>query len=205
MRRITRRKSMHRQPAVSTAASAAPRRYHGALVALHWLLALLLVVALAAGTFALKTVPNSSPDKLDALRGHMAAGGLILLLTLLRLVVRLKTAHPAQASTGNAWLDRLAPLVHWALYLLVFVMAGSGIAMSVLAGLPQIVFGGVGALPADFNALPPRAVHGVVAKLLMLTIALHVAAALYHQFVKRDALIARMGFGPRANKKEPAR
>ena len=77
------------------------------------------------------------------------------------------------------------------------VMAGSGIAMSVLAGLPQIVFGGVGTLPVDFNALPPRAVHGIVAKLLMLTIALHVAAALYHQFVRRDGLLARMGFGPR--------
>ena len=174
-----------------------PARYHTALVTLHWLLALLLIVALVIGTFALKTVPNSSPDKIDALRGHMIAGGLILLLTLVRLVVRLKTAHPAPATTGNALLDRLAPATHWALYLLVLLMAGSGVAMSVLAGLPGIVFGGVGSLPVNFDALPPRAVHGIVAKVLMLFIALHFAAALYHQFVKRDGLLRRMGFGPR--------
>ena len=174
-----------------------PARYHGALVALHWLLALLLIAALAIGTFALKTVPNSSPDKIDALRGHMIAGGLILLLTLLRLAVRLKTAHPAPASTGYALLDRLAPATHWALYGLVLLMAGSGVAMSVLAGLPGIVFGGVGSLPVNFDALPPRAVHGIVAKLLMLFIAMHIAAALYHQFVRRDGLLARMGFGRR--------
>ena len=175
--------------------STSPVRYHRALVVLHWLLAVMLLVALAMGTFALKTVPNSSPDKIAALQGHMVAGGLILLLTLARLVVRLKTAHPAPATTGNALLDRLAPLTHWGLYALVLLMAGSGIAMSVLAGLPGIVFGGVGSLPVNFDALPPRAVHGIVAKLLMLAIGLHIAAALYHQFVRRDGLLSRMGFG----------
>ena len=173
------------------------KRYHRALVLLHWLMAVLLGVALAMGTFALKTVPNSSPDKVSALQGHMIAGGLILLLTLVRLIVRLKTAHPAPASTGNALLDRLAPLTHWALYGLVLLMAGSGVAMSVLTGLPGIVFGGAGSLPVNFDALPPRAVHGIVARLLMLAIGLHIAAALYHQFVRRDGLLSRMGFGPR--------
>ena len=167
------------------------------MVALHWLLALLLIVALAMGTFALKTVPNGSPDKISALQGHMIAGGLILLLTLARLVVRLKTAHPAPASTGNAMLDRLAPMTHWGLYVLVLLTAGSGVAMSVLAGLPDIVFGGVGSLPVNFDALPPRAVHGIVTKLLMLAIGLHIAAAVYHQLVRRDGLLSRMGFGAR--------
>lgn len=174
-----------------------PKRYHSALVVLHWLLAVMLIVALTMGTLALETLPNSSPDKIGALQGHMVVGGLILLLTLVRLVVRLKTAHPAPASTGNALADRLAPLAHGALYLLVLAMAGSGIALSLQAGLPGIVFGGVGNLPEDFSGFLPRAVHGIVAKLLMLTIALHVLAALYHQFVRKDGLLSRMGFGPR--------
>ena len=174
-----------------------PKRYHRALVTLHWLLALMLIVALAMGTFVVKTVPNSSPDKIGALQGHMIGGGLILLLTVLRLAVRLKTDHPAPATTGKALLDRLAPATHWALYLLVLLMAGSGVAMSVLAGLPGIVFGGVGSLPVNFDALPPRAVHGIVAKLLMLAISFHIAAALYHQFIRRDGLLSRMGFGQR--------
>lgn len=173
------------------------RRYHGALVTLHWLLAVLLLLSLGMGSSVLANLPNSAPGKISALQGHMVAGGLILLLTLLRIGVRLKTAHPPAASTGHALLDRLAPLTHGGLYLLVLLMAGSGVAMSIMAGLPAIVFGGVGSLPSSFDSLPPRAVHGIVAKLLMLAIAAHVAAALYHQFVRRDGLFARMGFGPR--------
>jgi cytochrome b561 len=94
-------------------------------------------------------------------------------------------------------MDALAPWVHWALYALVFIMAGSGIGMAALSGLPEILFGAGGNLPANFNALPQRAIHGIVAKLLMLTISLHAVAALYHQFVKRDGLMTRMWFGSR--------
>ncbi len=174
-----------------------PKRYHPALVALHWLLALLLIALLAAGTFSLKLVPNVQPEKLNLLRIHMAMGISILVLMLLRLVARLTTEHPPAASTGNAVLDALAPGVHWLLYALVFVMAGSGIGMAALAGLPDIVFAGHGSLPVNFDALPQRAVHGIVAKLLMLTIVLHAGAALYHQFIRRDGLLSRMGWGSR--------
>ena len=173
------------------------RRHHTVLVLLHWLLAAGLILMLLLGTFALDKLPNSSPDKIGALKGHMVIGITIGVLMVLRLVTRLATAHPAPATTGHALLDRLGPLAHWALYLLVFVMVASGLGTALLAGLPDIVFGGVGSLPADFKGLVPRAVHGIVAKLLMLVIALHVAAALWHQLVRRDSLLARMGLGPR--------
>lgn len=172
-------------------------RYHPALVVLHWLLALLLVFALAMGTFVLQSIPNTSPDKLAALQGHMIGGGLILVLMLVRLAVRWRTARPPAVSTGNALIDRVAPLVHAMLYLLVFVMAGSGIAMSVGADLPGIVFQSRGALPPDFSHLPTRALHGFVAQLLIALIALHALAALYHQFIRRDGLIGRMRLGRR--------
>lgn len=180
-----------------TATSGAVRRYHPALVVLHWRVALLVVVGLVMGTLGLSTLPNSSPDKIGALRVHMIAGGAILILMLLRLVVRRVTVHPPPVPTGFALADRLAPLAHGGLYLAVLAMAGSGIAMSIGAGLPAIVFGGQGSLPADFSHLAARSVHGIVAKVLMALVALHVAAAVYHQWVRRDGLLTRMGFGPR--------
>lgn len=172
-------------------------RYHPALVSLHWLLALLVLVALGMGGLVMADLPNAAPEKIDALRGHMIAGGVILLLTLVRLVTRLTTAHPPPASTGMPWADKVAPLMHWLLYALVLAMAGSGIAMSVAFDLPGVVFGGTGSLPPDFHTVTARAVHGAASKLLVLLISLHMAAALYHQFVKRDRLLSRMGFGRR--------
>ena len=173
------------------------KRYHPVLVLLHWLSAALLLLALGMGSQVLAELPNTDPGKVGALKGHMVAGGAILLLTLVRLAVRLATAHPPAASTGMAWADRVAPLMHWALYALVLTMAGSGIAMSVAFDLPAVVFAGQGSLPPDFHVATARKVHGAASKLLFLLIALHVAAALYHQFVRRDGLLSRMGFGQR--------
>lgn len=175
-----------------------PSRYHPLLVALHWLLALALVFALAMGTFSLKELPNASPDKIGALRGHMIVGLVLGSLMLVRLVTRLRSRRPGPASADNALLNALAHGVHIGLYVAVFAMAASGLATALQAGLPDIVFfGNAGSLPETFAHLLPRAVHGWMAKLLAALIALHVIGALYHQFGLKDRLMSRMWFGPR--------
>jgi cytochrome b561 len=172
-----------------------PVRHHPALVALHWLAAALILFSLAMGTLSLKEIPNTSPDKLFALRGHMVLGIAILVLTVVRFGVRLGTRRPPLL--GQGFLNRVAPLAHNGLYVLVVLMAASGIALALQAGLPEIVFRGAGSLPESFSAFTPRRVHGLLARLLLALIALHVAAALYHQFVRRDGLLRRMAFGKR--------
>lgn len=173
-------------------------RYHPILVALHWLLALMILLALVAGNVLLEAVPNSDPAKVDGLRNHMSLGLAILVLMVVRLVVRLVTAHPPAADIGSPLLNLLARWGHWGFYILVLAMVGSGMAMSAMAGLPDIVFNGSGApLPESFDDLAPRAAHGVISILLMLLILGHVGAAVYHQVIRRDGLMARMGFGRR--------
>jgi cytochrome b561 len=172
-------------------------RYHPLLVTLHWLLAVLIVAALGLGALVMVKIPNSDPMKLEALRSHMIGGALILLLMLVRLFVRTRTTHPDLASAGNPLLDRLAWISHRWLYLAVLGMAGSGIVMAIQAGLPAIVFGSGGALPADFWVFPVRSVHYLVSRLLMGLIALHVAGALYHTLILKDGLLKRMLFGRR--------
>lgn len=169
-------------------------RYHPLLVTLHWALAALILAALGIGFFVLRTMPRADPDKIRVLGIHMALGILILLLLVVRLVVRLSTARPAPVTGGP--LDWLATLSHYSLYLLVLAMVASGLATAFLAGLPAIVFGGSGApLPAHFMAYAPFRAHFWIAPLLAALIGLHVLAALYHQFVRRDRLFRRMWFG----------
>lgn len=175
-----------------------PNQYHPLLVSLHWLLALMLLSMLGMGTFVLTSIPNSDPEKLFALKGHMTGGMLVLVLMLARLGTRFFSATPAPAATHNALLDMLGKLTHFLLYLLVFAMAFSGMALSAQAGLPAIVFGGEGVLPASFNEFKPRLAHGFIAKALIALIALHVSAAIYHHFVKKDGLLSRMWFAKKS-------
>ena len=173
-------------------------RYHPFLVTLHWVLAIMIVGGLIMGTFVLSATPNSDPFKMTSLTMHMSMGILILILMIIRLVVRLSTAKPPHADIGNELLNKGAVAAHWAFYVLVIAMCGSGLAIANMAGLPEIVFGGSGEpLPASFDDLPPRAAHGIIAKLLGLLILAHVAAGLYHQFVRKDGLFGRMWFGKR--------
>jgi cytochrome b561 len=171
-------------------------RYHPLLVALHWILAVLIVAALALGALVMVKIPNTDPMKLEALRSHMIGGSLILVLMLVRLVVRIRTEHPAQPSTGVRVLDQLAWVSHRMLYGAVLGLATSGLIMALQTGLPGILFGG-GTLPADFWVYPIRSVHYVISRVLMAVIALHIVGALYHTLLLRDGLLRRMFFGRR--------
>ena len=172
-------------------------RYHPALVVLHRLMALLVIAALALGALVLAKTPNASPMKIEALRAHASGGMAILVLMLIRLTIRMRSAHPAPASAGHPILDWLGWASHRLFYVTVIAMAGSGIIMALQTGLFDTVFFGQGKLPADFWVFPIRGVHYALSRLLMTLIAVHVVAALYHAFVLRDALLGRMFFGRR--------
>jgi cytochrome b561 len=90
----------------------------------------------------------------------------------------------------------IAKITHFLLYVGIFGMLLSGASMSTQAGLMN-VFNGQGSLPADFHIFPPRGIHGMTFSILFLLILLHVGAALYHQFIRRDNLLGRMWFGKR--------
>lgn len=169
-------------------------RYHPALVALHWLIALMIVGLLCVGFLVLGDMPNIDPNKLAILKLHMAGGMFVLALMILRVVIRWRSARPAPATTGSPWLDRLASIAHFSLYAIVFLMVASGFATGYLI---RNAFAPNGEPLPDFDLLPTFQAHSILATLLVVLIAAHVAAALYHQFALKDGLFRRMWFGKR--------
>jgi cytochrome b561 len=95
-----------------------------------------------------------------------------------------------------AWQQRAAHLVHRALYVLFFAVPLAGWAYSSAAGFPVVVFGVLPLpdfVPAD-KALAEfiKPFHKYLAFTLALLVLAHVGAALKHQFVDHDGLLARM-------------
>ncbi|HLX16472.1 MAG TPA: cytochrome b/b6 domain-containing protein [Bradyrhizobium sp.] len=172
-------------------------RYHPLLVVLHWILALLIPVALVLGTLVMAKIPNSDPMKGEALRGHMAGGILILTLMLLRLLIRFSTDRPAAAPSGSSMFDKLAWVSHRLLYIAVIGMAAIGLSMAIETGILGLLIGQHPAIPADFWVYNLRTAHYVISRLLWALIALHVAGALYHTLIRKDGLLRRMWFGRR--------
>lgn len=171
-------------------------RYHPLQVSFHWLVVALLVAMFISGKY-MSGLPNDT-GKLLPLGIHIALGVITLIVIVARLIARTRLPQPAPATTGHRFLDWVSKIVHYALYALVFLMVISGISLSLQTGLLPIVFGGSGAaLPADFYAFNARRLHELVASALALLVLLHAGAALYHQFLLKDRLMARMWFEKR--------
>lgn len=183
---------------MSPAISQRPLRYGATAIALHWVLALAIIAMLVMGWY-MEGLPFS-PQRLKLYNWHKWAGVTILGLSALRLLWRLVRKPPALPAEMQAGMPRWQQLAHHGthhlMYALFFVVPLLGWAYSSAAGFP-IVFLGLLPLP-DFvpesellaDALKP--LHALAAYALALLMVLHVAAALKHQLIDRDGLMARM-------------
>lgn len=166
----------------------APKRYSPLWVTLHWVIALLIFATFYLG---ISTRDISLVQKVGILRWHMPLGITVLLLMIVRFVVRWRTPRPEPATVGNAFLDKIGEWTHYLLYVFAILVPLTGFMLSATFNLPPVVFGGEGSLPRDLSPM----LHGTIESILPLLILLHIFAALYHQFVRKDNLLARMWYG----------
>ncbi|MBI5953574.1 MAG: cytochrome b/b6 domain-containing protein [Chloroflexi bacterium] len=165
-----------------------PKRYSPLWVTLHWVIALLIFITFYLG---ISTQDIPSTEKVGILRWHMPLGITVLLLMIVRFVVRWRTPHPEPATVGNALLDKIGEWTHYLLYIFAILMPLTGTLLSVTYNLAPVVFGGEGSLPRGMTSM----VHGLIGPIFGLLILLHILAALYHQIIRRDNLLARMWYG----------
>jgi cytochrome b561 len=167
-------------------------RYGAVATMIHWLTAFAVISLLISGlVIAGETDPAA---KAALLRVHVPMGVLVLVLTITRVAWWIFfDRRPDAVKPGSTAQMMAAKIVHIAFYPLLLAVAASGIAMIALSGAAAVLFfGAAGPLP-DFWDFAPRAPHMVFAYALIGLVVLHIAAALFHQFIKRDGLLARMG------------
>ncbi|MEF7615321.1 cytochrome b [Aquincola sp. MAHUQ-54] len=173
--------------------SSPPLRYTSTAIALHWLLAVLIIGSFFVG-LQMTGMPFS-PQRLKLYNWHKWAGAVILGLSALRLLWRL-THRPPPDVPMPAWQRRAAHGTHHLLYLLFFAVPLVGWAYSSASGFPIVVFGVLPLpdfVPADkalAEAIKPW--HGRLAYAMAALVVLHAAGALKHHFIDRDGLLRRM-------------
>ncbi|MDD2809127.1 cytochrome b [Rhodoferax sp.] len=185
-------------PQTSAAPPQSAARYSLPAMALHWLLALLLVGMFGMGVYM--TDLPFSPTRLKLYNWHKWLGVSVLLLSGVRLLWRATHRPPALPaairSAMPAWQTRAYHATHHLLYVLFFAVPLLGWAYSSAAGFQVVWFGQV-ALPDLLSADKAVAelikpLHKLSALALMGLAALHVAAALKHHWIDHDGLLQRM-------------
>ncbi len=159
---------------------------------LHWLMSVMILAMLFVGVGMVASLAYR-PALLDL---HRPMGLAILLLVIVRLSNRLLHRPPPLPADLPRWQVAAAKASHWLLYALMFAMPLIGWSMLSAGGYPVAVFAGI-SLPPIAPQDPElygwlRLAHGLLAKLLFATVMLHLAAALFHAWVRRDGVFASM-------------
>jgi cytochrome b561 len=197
-------------------------RYSAVAIILHWLLAVLLIGMVFGGWYmgdAFEEAWNAQPRNMAALgevyplfQIHKSLGFTILALSLIRLVWRLTHRPPPLPASVKPWERRVASATHFAFYVLMigiplmgwaYVSAGYSVATQNFFSVATSWFGffEIPHLPfiasQDEEARKQIAenamfAHGRMAWVVLILAALHIGAALKHQFIDRDDVLARM-------------
>ena len=156
----------------------------------HWISAALLLI-----TWIMMFLYDSLDSKLY-IGLHKAFGVSLLFWMIARVINRIFTKAPPPAVMPK-WQLLLSQLSHFALYALLIAMPIAGLLMSMYGGRPVDMFGifeipvfvtpdrGMARLYNDWHA-------DILWPIILIFTAIHIGAALYHQFIKKDNLMSRM-------------
>ncbi|WP_137109180.1 cytochrome b [Rhodobacter sp. SY28-1] len=147
--------------------------YSGLQIALHWIIAVLILVAWLSGEGAEEAMEAVEDGGVAGFVPHVAFGLAILTLVIVRIVVRLSRGAPAAPGAPGSVSVMAADWGHRLIYLL-------------MVAVP------LGGASVFFLGLDVGEVHGLAANLLMLVVLGHALMALYHQYVLKDGLLRRM-------------
>lgn len=161
---------------------------------LHWVTAVIVIGMIPVGIYMANARPGPTQDLLFHL--HRSFGVVLMPIVLARLIYRF--AHPPPPLPKDIPMIQrgAAHVVHWALYALLIVQPIVGWIATSAYRAPILVFWAF--------ELPPiwpvdRAfsesmflVHRVLGITIAILALMHIAAALYHHFVRKDAVLMRM-------------
>lgn len=182
-----------------------PARYGSVAMTLHWLIALLIIGNICSGFIFAEILSDSDPLRFTLVQLHKPIGLTVLVLSLVRLGWRLINKVPELPTGMSLPMRWLAHGSHYLFYILMIGIPLVGWAMvsSSRTGIPTSYFG-LFQWPnisyfADMAA-PDKThyrhmlgnLHAELAYGAAVLLVLHVAAALYHHYSRRDTVLKRM-------------
>jgi len=174
-----------------------PKRYGAIAIALHWGMAVLLILLIGLGLY-MGSLPDAGYDtrKITLILVHKALGMVALALASLRLAWRVGNALPRLVDGMREWQKVAARFVHLLLYALMFALPLTGWVMSSAGGYPVTFFGWFEfpdiTGPDEWLFHATLAIHHWLAYALAALLLLHAVAALHHHIVLRDDTLRSM-------------
>jgi cytochrome b561 len=185
--------------------STTTEKYTKTAIALHWLIAIAVILQLASGIWMSDAIEEKETRNLayDVFQWHKALGLTVLILSLARLFWRLTHKAPALPENMNKFERFAAHSSHILFYILMISVPLLGWAMVSVSvyGLPTMYFGlfewphlsflqGLGDSENMHDIFEES--HEIAAFAMLFLILIHLSAALKHHFIDKDNVLIRM-------------
>lgn len=172
-----------------------PETYTRTAIALHWLIAILIVGGFTLG-WVMTDIPGFTLTKLKYYSWHKWIGVTVFALVVLRVMWRATHRPPPLPRGMPAWQRLAAHGAHGLLYVLMLAIPVTGYLYSSAANIP-VVYLGLVPLPTLIGPNPElrpilREAHVVLDYTLLAVVCLHVLAVIKHELIDRHRLLARM-------------
>ena len=171
-------------------------RIHYGIIAItfHWMTFAFVIFMFPMG-YIMTNMPLS-PNKLEIYSWHKSLGFILLVLIVLRLSWRIFNHQPETPKSISPAQKIAARLVHYLLYAFLFALPITGWLMSSAAGFPVVVFK-IFQLPdliqsSESLRLVFLNIHFAIGIAMLSLILIHILAAMYHHFYKRDIILHRI-------------
>jgi len=169
-------------------------RYGAVAQALHWVTAILVLIAFIYGPGGSEQRVYSPARDLDR-QLHETLGFCVFALVVLRVLWRIVDTRPDPPQVAR-WMGIAATAVQLALYLLLFALPITAIAGAWLEGHPLTLLAGVKIQPLlglSHNVGAAIAeIHTWLGDAILWLAGFHALAALYHHFILKDGVLASM-------------
>ena len=167
--------------------------YDGAAIALHWAVALLVLVQFVSA-ITWDYFPRDTRETLQSL--HVSLGILLTAVIIARIMWRLIPQHQVP-SLEAGWVRLASKGVHYLLYLLLVAQVVTGFLFRWAQGRPAEFFG-LFAIPGPFGAVDRgtrsqlHEIHDWIGWTIVILAFGHALAALYHHYALKDRVLERM-------------
>lgn len=162
---------------------------------IHWAMAVLVLMMLAAGFFMVEDwLSREMRNSLFVF--HKNVGVLLLILVAVRLIYRWRNPPDCEPVIMPRWQEAAAHGTHIALYALLIIMPLAGYIRVRAGGFPIEALDAMGIPPlvprSDALAAFAKQVHYLGSFAISGLVAMHIGAAAFHGLVKRDGIVSRM-------------
>ena len=175
------------------------KRYAGVQIALHWIIALIIIGMIPVGKVMTGLDPSNLTNLLYEL--HKSFGLIVFGLILVRIAARLILGAPPLEPTMPRWQIIAARVSHGALYILMVLVPLTGWAATSACCAPVNLFWTIPlTLPIGGGfetARPIFQLHNIFTMAMIALVLIHAVAALYHHYAMKDDTLRKMMPGKR--------